>query len=488
MRWCYNYITTEFQIGGDFTAKLIEKLFNPQVFLKPQERLAGADLPNSREALGNTFRIAWPSMCESMLISLVSLADTIMVGAIGGAAIAAVGLTNQPRFIVLALFMSLNMGITAVVSRRRGENDRDSANRTLRQSLLIITIASIVLSALAIVFATPLLKFAGANSDTLCDAVGYFQILMAGTILNTLMMAINAAQRGVGNTKLSFRTNLVANIINVIFNYLLIGGNLGFPRLGVRGAAIATVIGYGFGFAISLWSVIPKDRFLHVSFKETFLPDKRNFASLLNVGSSAAVEQVFMRVGFFAFAKIVAGLGTTAFATHQICMTLINLSFSVGDGLASASSSLVGQNLGKKRPDLATAYGHIAQKVGLLLGMLLVAIFIIFRKFLIMPFSADPAIISLGSQIIIIIALMVPGQVSQVIFSNCLRVAGDTKYVAITSLISITFIRPIVGWVLCTPLGLGLIGAWIGFFADQYVRLILNATRFKRGKWTLIDL
>ena len=94
----------------------------------------------------------------------------------------------------------------------------------------------------------------------------------------------------------------------------------------------------------------------------------------------------------------------------------------------------------------------------------------------------------MGSNIIIIMALMVPGQISQVIFSNCLRVAGDTVYVAVTSLISITFLRPFSGWLFCTPLHLGLVGAWMGFFLDQYTRLLLNATRFKKGKWRHIKL
>ena len=467
--------------------KIMDRFFNPQVFVKEKDRV-GQPLPDAKEALGNLFRIAWPSMCESFLIALVSLADTIMVGVEGSAAIAAVGLTNQPRFIVLALFMSLNVGITAVVSRRRGENDRESANRTLRQSLLLITLASLLLSTLAFFFARPLLNFAGAQPDTIDDATGYFQILMVGTVLNTLMMAINAAQRGVGNTKLSFRTNLAANLVNIVFNYLLIGGNFGFPHMGVRGAAVATVLGYVAGFLIALCSVLPKDGFLHLSFRETWLPDKRNMSSLLNVGASAAVEQVFMRIGFFIFAKIIADLGTTAFATHQICMSLINISFAVGDGMAQATSSLVGQNLGRARPDLSTAYGHLAQRVGLSLGMLVVAFFILFRRYLIMPFSSEPEIIALGSNIIIIMALMVPGQISQVIFSNCLRVAGDTVYVAVTSLISITFLRPFSGWLFCTPLHLGLVGAWMGFFLDQYTRLLLNATRFKKEKWRHIKL
>ena len=473
--------------GGIVTLAIFERLFDPASLLRSSNQSSDNLLPAS-ETVSNLVKVAWPSMLEAFLVSLVSMVDTVMVGTLGHEAIASVGLTSQPRLIVLALFMSLNIGVTAVVSRRRGEGNRQSANHTLRQALLVASVLSIVLSAVAVYFARPLLLFAGAQPDALEGAVTYFRIIIGGIFFNIISLTINAAQKGCGNTRIAMHTNVCANLVNIVFNYLLIGGKFGFPRLGVMGAAIATTLGYFTAFLIALSSVRKPDRFLYLSFKESFLPDRQNFSSLINVGSSAAVEQVFVRIGFFIFAKIVASLGTMAFSTHQICMNILMLSFAFGDGLAVAASSLVGQSLGQKRPDMAIVYGKTAQRIGVLIGAFLCVFFICMRKVLILPFSREPGIIELGSKVLLILSVMCPAQISQVIFSNCLRVAGDTRYVAVVSLISIGLGRTVVAYFFTVTLQWGLLGAWFSFLIDQGCRLIFSGLRFGKGRWTRLKL
>lgn len=473
--------------GGIVTLAIFERLFDPASLLRSSNQSSDNLLPAS-ETVSNLVKVAWPSMLEAFLVSLVSMVDTVMVGTLGHEAIASVGLTSQPRLIVLALFMSLNIGVTAVVSRRRGEGNRQSANHTLRQALLVASVLSIVLSAVAVYFARPLLLFAGAQPDALEGAVTYFRIIIGGIFFNIISLTINAAQKGCGNTRIAMHTNVCANLVNIVFNYLLIGGKFGFPRLGVMGAAIATTLGYFTAFLIALSSVRKPDRFLYLSFKESFLPDRQNFSSLINVGSSAAVEQVFVRIGFFIFAKIVASLGTMAFSTHQICMNILMLSFAFGDGLAVAASSLVGQSLGQKRPDMAIVYGKTAQRIGVLIGAFLCVFFICMRKVLILPFSREPGIIELGSKVLLILSVMCPAQISQVIFSNCLRVAGDTRYVAVVSLVSIGLGRTVVAYFFTVTLQWGLLGAWFSFLIDQGCRLIFSGLRFGKGRWTRLKL
>lgn len=473
--------------GGIITLGVFERIFDPERLLRSSKQAHG-DLPPASKTVGNLAKVAWPSMLEAFLVSLVSMVDTIMVGTLGHEAIASVGLTSQPRLIVLALFMSLNVGVTAVVSRRRGEGDRKSANHTLRQALLVAAVLAIAISSVAVYFAEPLLLFAGAQPDALVGAVTYFRIIIGGIFFNIIALTINAAQKGCGNTRIAMRTNVCANAVNIVFNYLLIGGNLGFPKLGVAGAAIATTLGYFVAFIIAIVSVRKPDRFLYLSFKESFLPDRQNFSSLINVGSSAAIEQVFMRIGFFVFAKIIASLGTMAFSTHQICMNILMLSFAFGDGLAVAASSLVGQSLGQKRPDMAIVYGKTAQRAGFMIGAFLCVFFICLRRVIILPFSREPDIIALGSQILLILSVMCPAQISQVIFSNCLRVAGDTRYVAVVSFVSIGLGRTVFAYLFTITLGLGLLGAWLSFLLDQMCRLFLCALRFGKGNWTSIRL
>jgi Na+-driven multidrug efflux pump len=206
----------------------------------------------------------------------------------------------------------------------------------------------------------------------------------------------------------------------------------------------------------------------------------------LKISSSAFVEQVFLRIGFLAYAAIIARLGKNVYATHIICMNILTLSFCFGDGLSVAASALVGQNLGAKRPDLSIMYGKTGQRIAFMISSVIFLIFLFGRGLLVSLFSSNADIIALGANIMILAALGTHMQTSQVVLSGCLRGAGDTAYVAITSLISVAIIRPLITWLLCYPLGLGLYGAWISLLVDQCFRLVTSYTRFSSGKWSKI--
>lgn len=446
------------------------------------------ELPSTKEIYRTAYEMAWPSTIESVLVGIVGLVDTVMVSSLGPGAIAAVGITNQPRLIVLSIIMSLNVGVTAVIARRKGEDNRRDANQVLRQCLILCASLSIVFGMLAFAFARPLLVFAGAGADIIADAVIYFKILMAGMIFNGLSLTINAAQRGAGNTRIAMRTNIAANVVNVVFNYLLINGHLGFPKLGVAGAAIATVLGTAVSFAMALFSLFHRDSFLDIRARGSWRFQPAALKSIFNISSSALVEQLFMRIGFFAYAKIVAGLGTIAFATHQICMNILSLSFTFGDGLAVACSALVGQNLGAKRPDLAMIYGKVGQRIALLISAFLSVVFFTLARPLMSLFTSDAGIIAAGVPLLYLTAVISYAQISNVVMTGCLRGAGDTRYVAIISMISIMIVRPGLSYLLCYPAGLGLLGAWIGVLIDQFLRISASLPRFYSGKWTKIKV
>lgn len=465
---------------------LIERIYSNKHMIS-NENIVG-EIPSDREVYKNALGVAWPSALEAVLVQLISSADLIMVGSLGAVAISAVGITTQPRFILLAVIFSLNIGVTAVVARRRGEGNREEANKTLRQSIIICTLLSIILSALGIIFAKPLILFAGAQSDVVESAIIYFRIICLGNLFTSLSLTINAAQRGAGNTKISMKTNVAANLVNLFFNYLLINGHFGFPAMGVTGAAVATAIGNFVGFLLSLKSITFAHEFLQIQRKQSWNIEKQTIAGILNISGSAFVEQVFIRVGFFATNKLIAALGTVDFATQQICMNIVNISFAFGDGLGIASSALVGQNLGAKRADIAIIYGKSIQRISLTVGIIFTFIFVLGKSFLVSLFTNDVAVIAAGVNIMLIIALTSPIMTSNVVISGCLRGAGDTKFVAYTSFISIGILRPGATWLFCYPLGMGLIGAWFAFSADQCLRFIINYARFLKGDWTKIQI
>ncbi|MDR0897789.1 MAG: MATE family efflux transporter, partial [Oscillospiraceae bacterium] len=336
-------------------ANWIGGLFAAEKLLPAPERIG--DIPTTRETYKNLINIALPSVMELVLVSMMASVDTMMVGGNSPAAIAATGLTGQPRMLILCIFFALNIGVTAVVARRRGEERQGKANEALRNALVIILLVALVLMAAVLPFTRPLMRLAGAKDDTVDMAAQYFIIVSSVLPLNAATLCINAAQRGVGNTRITMYVNLLSNGVNIFLNFVLINGYLGFPQLGVLGAAIATAIGFVAGFFLSLYSVVSHKsvgRFLHINIlHDDWRLHKDTLQAIGKVGGNAMLEQVALRVGFFLYARLVADLGTISFAAHQVCQQFLNLSFNFGDGIGVASTSLVGQMLGRKRPDLA---------------------------------------------------------------------------------------------------------------------------------------
>lgn len=435
-------------------------------------------------------RMAWPAVCESFFIALAGMIDSLMVSSMGAAQVAAVGLTAQPKFMGLALFFATNVSISALVARRRGEKNKDSANEILLVALIFVIIANIIVSALCVGFANEIIRFCGSAEDTHEDAVIYYRIIMGGMIFNVLSMAINAAQRGSGNTIIAMKTNITSNVVNMIGNYLLIQGHFGFPKLGITGAALATVFGTVVACVMSFASLFKKDNFVSIPYiiekkiKPTFEPMKR----IVNLGYSVFIEQIFMRVGFMSTAIMAAYMGTKAMAAHQVGMNIMSLTFSFGDGMQVAAVALIGKSLGEKNPEKAKQYGKTCQLIGLCISLVVAVLYFLGGKSLFQLFFKEEEIVAYGVQIIRVIIVVVLFQISQVVYMGCLRAAGDTKYTAIVSTISVTFIRTAASYLLGFTFGLGMVGIWLGILADQLSRFLMASIRFRQGKWTKIKI
>lgn len=453
-------------------------------------RFVQGDLPGSRQTYGNLWKLAAPSVAELVLTSLIGMVDTQMVSGLGDAAITAVALVAQPRMLVLSLFMAINVGLTATLARRKGEGRREAARHTLRSILWIMVLASVAVTVVAELIAEPMMIFAGANEETLALSCTYYRIFIAVTPIQVMLMALCASQRGIGNTKVVMYVNVVGNLTNVFLNYLLIHGNLGAPAMGVAGAALASAIGVCVSAVGILISVLLPKSYLRLTFRKTWLPDREIIRAVTKVGGNAMIEQIAMRVGFFLTAKMIAHLGTGTMAAHNICMQMLNLTWTVAEGLSVAATSLVGQNLGKKRPDLSMLYGKAAKRVALLASAVLVTITILFRYQFIALFTSksDPSVISMCAVIMLWVAFFQPFQMGAVVIMGSLRGAGDTRFVSAITMITIGVVRPVMTALCIYGLGLGVYGAWMGMYADMIVRMIFAFHRFSQGKWMTIKL
>ncbi len=451
----------------------------------------------SKELYGDIVRIAWPSFVELMLTQLASMVDQMMVGSIGGAentmlgaqALSAVGLTTQPKFLLMTAFMAMNTGVTALVARYKGLGDQKKANLVVRQGLMFTFVATVILSILGVVFARPMVLFMGSTEEQVTIwATQYLQIQMAGFMTMALTSTITASLRGVGDSRSSMIYNLIANVVNVFFNWMLIYGNLGMPKMDVAGASLATVIGQLVAFVISLCIILRGNGFLKLEPRLGFKPDKDTLANLVNIGVPAAIEQLLMRAGIIIFTKTVASLGTVPYATHNICMNIQALSFMTGQAFAVSATTLMGQSLGRRRPDMAQAYCSRTRRIGMMVAVVIAVIFVFFGGAIVSLYNREPDIVRMGGRIMLFVAALQPLQTSQFIISGGLRGAGDTRATAVITFITVLLVRPTIAILLVNYTSLGLYGAWIALACDQTLRSVLVLLRYQSGKWKSIKL
>ncbi|MDR0292558.1 MAG: MATE family efflux transporter, partial [Oscillospiraceae bacterium] len=379
--------------------------------------------------------------------------------------------------------------------------------RALRQAILL-QLALGVVFAVAGYFLSPwLIAFMGPEDDmALRGGIEYLQIQMLGFPVLAVTGAVTAALRGAGNTRAAMMYNLLANGVNLVGNYLLIEGRFGFPRMEVAGASLATVIGQGaacvMAFVILLRpSFLSRERkeknedaagapkignYIYLARGDSWKPDRDLIARISRVGLPSMLEQFIIRAGFIAYAKVVTSLGTDAFAAHNICMSVLALSFVNGDAFGIAAAALTGQSLGAGQPDLAAEYARRARRMGMVVSVCIGIAFFFCGRYIIWLYTDGAEVIRLGTDIFKIMAFIMPFQGSAIIASGALRGAGDTRATSLIMLVSVLIVRPLSAYLLVFVFPFGLMGAWFSVLADQLLRSGLTLLRLNRGKWKYI--
>ena len=447
-------------------------------------------LKHDKNIIKTSLSMALPSILEMFFVCLANVIDSLMVSSLGSNAVAAIGLTNQPRLLGMSVFVAINVSVSALVARRFGEKKRDDANAVFTTAFAFMLVMCAIISFSMVYFADYIIRFCGSTVETHADAVTYFRIIMTGFIFTAIQTCINSAQRGCGNTKITMRTNITANVVNMIFNYLLIGGKFGFPALGIRGAALATVLGYFVSCVMSIASVCGSKVYINISyiFKNKIYPCLKTFVAIIKLGYSVFLEQILIRIGFMLTAIMAANQGMDSMAAHQVVMNVLSLSFAFGDGLQTACVALIGRSLGEKNADRAWQYGNACQFIGGIISVVLLVFYFFCGRPLLALFFKEKHIVDIGVRILYIAVFAVLFQVRQIIYMGCLRGAGDTFYTAMSSMICTTIVRTLGSYVGAYVFDFGIVGIWFGILADQMFRLIFGYIRYKQGSWINIRI
>ena len=474
---------------GDYTAQNLEE--RKKYVTIPGEVRRG-------ELMRDVARIAWPSLLELILAQLTSMADQVMVGRIPGEAgvqgLSAVGLAMQPKFLLMIMVMSLNVGSTAVIARYRGQKNQVKANQVFRQALILNLIIGVFFLLFGRLTSAWLIRLMSGGSRATIDALtmqkatNYLNIQLYGFLPVMFTFTITAALRGIGDSRVPLFYNTTANVVNVIFNYIMIYGKFGCPAMGVEGASWATDIGQCVGAVIAVWSVWGKKRYVGIDLREKFSFDRDILRDVVKIGAPAMVEQMFMRTGAIIFTRAVSGLGTVLFATHNICMNIQALSMMIGQAFAVSATTLMGQSLGKRRYDMAVIYMRYTRLLGLCVSAAVGLTVILFRHDIVGIYNSTPEVIRSGGAILLLIGCAQPVQAEQFIVSGGIRGAGDTKFAAYVTAVTVILIRSGLAMLMIRVFHMGLWGAWIAMLSDQIMRTLLMYYRYSTGKWAHMAL
>ena len=449
---------------------------------------------SKRRLTRDVFMLSWPSLMELILSQLTSFVDQIMVGRIPGdmgvVGLAAVGLSMQPKFVMVTAMTALNMGATAVIARSRGQQNQERANRVFHHAVLLNFILAVVLSVVGVWGSEWMIRFMGTNisETTIMAATEYLRIQFYGLVPMCMTFTITAALRGVGDTRTPLIYNTVANMVNLVGNYILIYGKLGMPALGVTGASIATVFGQTVAFVIAFVFILRRKSYLYFNFKEKFTFDRTILSNMARVGIPAMVEQLLMRVGVLIYSRTVSSLGDVKYATHQVLMSIQSFSWMLGQAFSAASTTLVGQSLGKRRYDMAVIFLNRTRALARWISLALALVIILLRSPIVGLFTTDEAVIAMGAEIMFLIALSLPFQTDTFVTSGGLRGAGDTRYSAMVTLITVVIVRTILVTLMISVWNWGLWGAWISLMIDLLARTLLVHLRYRSGVWKGIKL
>ena len=447
---------------------------------------------NKTELRLNIFHIVWPVFIEVLLGSLFGMIDMMMVGRISehaAQAVSAVGMTNQPVFLGLSFVQALNVGGTAIIARYYGAKKYKNISLVLKHVMLLAMLGFVLPISVLMIFLAPyVLSFLGADVSVIEVGTAYFRVIMLGFIFQSFSFTMTAALRGIGETKIPMRNNVIANSLNVLGNAVLIYGLFGFPVLGVTGAAISTALSNVIAMSLNLRYVLSKKSVLYLDFKEKFEFRFEMMKDLIRIGLPTALEQLALRVGIISFLNIVSGLGTNVYAAHQISLNILNLTYSPAQAFGITASTLMGQSLGAKNEQLARMYTRMCQRIGFVIAIGM-SLFIFFGSQTLAEFySTEPEIIRNTMIALTIVAFVQPFQSHQLITSGALRGAGDTVWPLIAIFVGSIVIRVSLGYIFVNIIGLGLAGAWYAVFIDQFIRWLIILFRFKSGKWKNIRI
>jgi len=426
--------------------------------------------------------LAIPMVLEMVLESLFAVVDVFFVGRLGADAVATVGLTESMLMLVFAVAIGLSMSTTAMVARRIGEKDPEDASLAGVQAIILGLVISLAVGIPSFIYAPRLLGWMGASPEIISSGSGYARIALGGCGAVMMLFLNNAIFRGAGDAAIAMRLLWVSNIINLVLDPCLIFGLGPFPRLGVTGAALATLTGRSIGVGYQFYRLARgTDRL--PSLARHLRADLTVLWRLLRVSFTGILQFAIANTSWIGLVRIVSMFGAAAVAGYTIAIRILIFVILPSWGLSNAAATLVGQNLGAGKPDRAeTAVWRTGLYNMLFLGLVGVAL-ILFAEPTVRLFTHDPEVVPLAATSIRILSYGNIGYAYGMIMLQAFNGAGDTVTPTWVNLFGFWFLEiPLAYW-LAIPMNLRSKGVYFAIVIAECSIALAGILLFRRGKW-----
>lgn len=430
-------------------------------------------------------RVALPAIAGLSTQMVVSLVDSAMVGRLDEAtyALAAMGIGVLATWALVSFFSSLATGTHVIVARRFGQNNFLECGNTLNNSLIASVIVGVVVAGIGATLASPIAHFFASDETVGNYASEYLFFRFLGIPFFLISVSYRGFFFGISKTKIFMVSGILTNFFNVIFNYMFIYGSFGLPRMGLAGAGLGSTLATFSDVVFYLIIILlPSYRNKYQNFKH-FKLDKEIIKGIYKISIPVSFQNVFVLIGFLSFVAITGIIGTAEQAATQAIISTLFISFLPLFGFGIAVQTLVGNNLGAGKYNLAKIYGFETAKVATIYTILLGIVFLAVPQYVLLIITNDWGIIELAKSSLRIAGFAQIFYATGVVLANGLQAAGRTVFVMKAEMITNLIIFVPLAYFIGVVFGFGLTGAWFALPGYIIIYSLAIFLKFNSKTW-----
>jgi putative MATE family efflux protein len=428
------------------------------------------------------FLLAVPMVLEMLMESLFGIVNAFWVSQLGQDALAAVGLTESMLTIVFAVALGLSMATTATVARRIGEKNEAAAAHAAAQSILLGLFVSLAAGVAGFVYAPDLLRLMGAESNVIQVGANYPRIIFGTNVVIMLLFLNNAIFRGAGDAAIAMRALWLGNIINLVLDPCLIFGLGPFPEWGVTGSAVATTIGRGTGVLYQFWTLGRGTSRVRVR-RAQLRPDFPAMLNLIRISLGGTFQMLVATASWVVIVRIVARFGSAAVAGYTVAIRILVVALLPSWGMSNAAATLVGQNLGARKPERAERSVWLTGLANMILLAAVTVVTLLFAEEMIGLFTTEAAVVPYGVDCLRYIAYGYVFYAWGMVLVQSFNGAGDTWTPTVINIACFWVLEIPLAYALALFAGLGAQGVFLAIMIAESLLAVVGFFAFRRGTW-----